>query len=63
MNKETRQFIWGLVLLLVCGIGVSIHLNNIANGTWPGGINYLYSFLFSIVGCIAGFYYVIKNTL
>ena len=31
MNKETRNFIWGLVLLIICGTALSIHLTQIIN--------------------------------
>jgi hypothetical protein len=26
MNRETRTFIWGLLLMLLCGSGLSIYL-------------------------------------
>lgn len=37
MNKETRIFIWGVLLILFCSIGVGIHTLNLRNGityTW-----------------------------
>jgi|TARA_R110000787_G_scaffold285497_1_gene401411 hypothetical protein len=37
MNKETRNFIWGLILVLVCGSGVAIHIIQLKSGiiyTW-----------------------------
>jgi hypothetical protein len=32
MNKETRTFIWGLVLMFVCGSGLAIHIIRLKNG-------------------------------
>jgi len=37
MNKETRNFIWGLILVLLCGSGVAIHIIQLKSGmdyTW-----------------------------
>jgi len=37
MNKETRSFIWGLMLVLICGSGVAIHIIQLEIGmnyTW-----------------------------
>lgn len=37
MNKETRTFILGLLLMLICGSGLSIHIIQLKNGmayTW-----------------------------
>ena len=31
MNKETRNFIWGLILIIICGGALSIHLTQIIN--------------------------------
>jgi len=32
MNKETRSFIWGLILFLLCGSGFAIHIIEIKIG-------------------------------
>ena len=32
MNKETRSFIWGLMLILICGGGVAIHIIQLKSG-------------------------------
>jgi hypothetical protein len=32
MNKETRNFIWGLILLLLCGSGVATHIIKLKSG-------------------------------
>jgi hypothetical protein len=54
MNKETRIFIWGLVLVLICGTALAIHIAEMINGTWR--FNALQSFMlfFSAVGFICG---------
>ena len=32
MNKETRMFIWGLLLVMVCGTGLVIHIIQLKSG-------------------------------
>jgi len=32
MNKETREFIWGLLLILFCGIGFVFHVMEVLMG-------------------------------
>jgi hypothetical protein len=49
MTKETRTFIWGMTLLLVCGIGLALHIVDFINGTFEYGWNWL---LFA--GCAFG---------
>ena len=37
MNKETRSFIWGLLLVLICGSAVATHIIQLESGinyTW-----------------------------
>tara|TARA_R110002167_G_C12358963_1_gene622970 strand:- start:340 stop:528 length:189 start_codon:yes stop_codon:yes gene_type:complete len=37
MNKETRNFTWGLMLVLFCGSGVAMHIIQLKAGmnyTW-----------------------------
>jgi len=53
MNKETRTFIWGLILLIVCGLGFAIHINDFINGTFEYGWNWL-SFAGTISGTVIG---------
>ena len=49
MNKETRTFIWGMTLLLVCGTGLALHIVDFINGTFEYGWHWL---LFA--GCAVG---------
>jgi len=60
MNKETRQFIWGLILLFISTVAVAIHMAEIHNGTWTGGVNY-FLLTASALGLIPAAYYVFKN--
>jgi len=53
MNKETRKFIWGMFLALTGTLAVSIHIVEMNQGTWKGGIDY-FLFPMSIIGCILG---------
>ena len=53
MNKERRTFIWGLILMIICGLGCMIHLKNIACGTFQGGVQFIF-FLSSIAGFLLG---------
>lgn len=32
MNKETRSFIWGLIMFLICGLALVIHIIEIQSG-------------------------------
>ena len=34
MNKETRTFIWGMSLLIICGMGLAIDIIQFHNGTF-----------------------------
>lgn len=60
MNKETRQFIWGLILLMLGGLAVAESLIAIFNGTWDGGVNNVL-LSFSLYGVVVGGYYISKN--
>ena len=52
MNKETRSFIFGMFLLILCGLACAININNIYNGA-----NYtLYDWILFVLSAI-GFYY------
>ena len=61
MNKETRTFIWGLILLIVCGVGFSIHINDFINGTFEYGWNWLL-FGGTITGTVIGGIKVSRTT-
>jgi len=49
MNKETRTFIWGIILLFICGTGLALHIIDLVNGTFEHGWHWV---LF--VGCAFG---------
>jgi hypothetical protein len=51
MNKETRSFIFGMFVLIVCGTGCAIHLTNISNGANYNLYNWI---LFAL--CVLGVY-------
>ena len=53
MNKETKTFICGLILMIVCGIGCTIHLKDLICGTFQGGVQFLF-LLSSIAGFVVG---------
>ena len=53
MNKETKTFICGLILMIVCGIGCTIHLKDLICGTFQGGVQSMF-FLSSIAGFMLG---------
>ncbi len=60
MNKETRTFIWGLLLILICGKGLSIHIIELKSGmtyTWYEWV----LFIACLYGTIAGGNYVFKT--
>lgn len=53
MDKETRTFIWGLLLLIICGLGLAIHIVQLRSGmhyTWYDWM----LFIFSLYGTISG---------
>lgn len=61
MNLETRTFIWGLILMILCGIGTAIHIVDFINGTFEHGWNWLL-FIGSFVGVISGGIKINKTT-
>jgi hypothetical protein len=53
MNKETRTFIWGLLLVLVCGSGLAIHIIQLKSGmhyTWYEWVLFVGCFYGTIAG-------------
>lgn len=68
MNKETRQFIWGIILLLICTHGtfsfyedLKVHL---ANGITVGQLVWDLSLIgLEAFGTLMGGYYILKNIL
>ena len=61
MNKETRQFIWGLTLTFICGFGAAIHIYNLIDGMLYTSFNWGL-FIMCIIGFINGIYYIAKTT-
>ena len=60
MNKETRSFIWGMFVLIVCGSGCAIHLNNIYNGA-NYDLYYWILFILCALGVYSGAVRVFNN--
>ena len=63
MNLETRKFIWGLILIILCGFSTAIHILNFVNGTFEHGIwwNWIL-FIMSLVGTISGWIKIDETT-
>jgi hypothetical protein len=60
MNKETRSFIWGLILLLLCGFALALQINHIMNENptdWTDGI----LMIFTILGFLSGGFRVFNS--
>ena len=53
MNKKTRAFIFGLILLLVCGLGFAIHIIDFINDTFEYGWHWSL-FAGTITGTVMG---------
>ena len=60
MNKETRSFIFGLILILICGVGFVIHLTEIENGVYRNTRDWILMFL-DFFGVISGMIRVFKT--
>jgi hypothetical protein len=66
MNKETRQFVWGIILLIVCTYGTfSFYLDlkiHLANGITMGQLAWDLSLIaLEAFGAFMGGCYVLKN--
>ena len=66
MNKETRQFIWGLILVPLCTYGTiyfGLDLrDHITEGTTVAQLTFdLGGFALELFGAIAGCCYIVKN--
>ena len=53
MSRETKTFIYGLVLMIVCGLAVAIHLKDMIHGAFEGGVRWVF-FLAAVAGLIVG---------
>ena len=62
MNKETRQFIMGLIQFVMGSIGVAIITVNIRYGDWNGDMWSWTILILCSIGVVQGFY-KIKKTL
>jgi hypothetical protein len=62
MNIETRTFIFGLIILFVCGFGVGINVLQFIRGTFGGGWHWV-TLIFSLLGAIIGSIKIAKTTL
>lgn len=62
MNKETRTFIWGLILLLICTTGFSIHLIEMVKGIWECNAWQMFLFIGTTLGMIIGAIKVSRTT-
>ena len=51
MSKETRTFIWGMRLLIICGMGLSMDIVQLHNGTFEKESVFVW---FLSIGCLLG---------
>jgi len=61
MDKETRTFIWGLLLVIICGLGLTIHIVQLRSGmhyTWYDWV----LFACCLYGTISGVLCIHKTT-
>lgn len=62
MNKETRQFIFGILGIICCSLGLIFGLRDMHNSLTLGDLmlNFLFCIL-ELVGIIISSFYVFKN--
>ena len=60
MSRETKTFIYGLVLMIVCGLAVAIHLKDMIHGAFQGGVRWIF-FLAAVAGLIVGKIKITEN--
>lgn len=53
MNRETRTFIWGLIVLLICSTAMATQIFIIINNGFEFGWHWLF-FIISLTGTIFG---------
>lgn len=62
MNKETRQFIFGFFILIICAIGLLIGMLDMRLSVTTSSFMYNFAFcILEIFGIITGAYYIFKN--
>lgn len=57
MNKETRQFIWGILLTIIGSVAVALWIIDIKNGTHMDWFSWL-CFIGSILAMAGGLKYI-----
>lgn len=57
MNKETRTFVWGLLLVFICGLSVCIHIDELYDGKVYSWYNWVLMGL-NVCGFLSGVQYV-----
>lgn len=62
MNKETRIFIWGLLLVAVCGWSLTSCVHSIVNEEWKATILEFITLICSFIGTGLGFDKILKTT-
>ena len=60
MNKETRSFIWGLIIVIINALAMAIHIIQIRYGVDYGLFEYTIM-AFNIIGLIIGFERIYKT--
>jgi hypothetical protein len=60
---KTRQFIFGLILLLLCGTATAVHVDvvQIHDHTWDCDAFNVVLFIFTILGAISGAVYIFRS--
>lgn len=62
MNKETRIFIWGLILTLINATAISVKIDDIYRNNWHVDIFSLILIPILLIGLVIGLNKIIKTT-
>lgn len=62
MNKETRIFIWGLILTLINAAAISVKIDDIYRNNWHVDIFSLILIPILLIGLVIGLNKIIKTT-
>jgi hypothetical protein len=57
MNKETRMFIWGIILTIICGLATVIHIIEIKENIPQNWLDWV-GMVFCICGLYSGIEYI-----
>lgn len=60
MNKETRKFIYGFFVFIVCSMGVAMNIVMIKEGVEPVWLHWLL-LLVALIGVISGYITIKEN--